>query len=176
MPDNLQIKNRTIRLLKGDITDMEVDSIVYYAENDLKLGSGFGNAISMRGGPTIQEELDKIGKINTTDVVVTEAGEMKTNYIIHAAGPKFQEQDVEDKRGATVLNCLKRADEKKIKGIAFPPMGCGFYGVPLDRSADIMIETIAQYLTGETQLKDITICLLDSREYAPFQKKLSAKK
>ena len=40
---------------------MEIDSIVYYARNDLSLGSGFGTAISIRGGPGIKEDiLDKI--------------------------------------------------------------------------------------------------------------------
>jgi len=175
MQDELKINRSILRLVKGDYTDMEIDSIVYYAQSDLKLGSGFGKAIAVRGGPSIQEELKQYGTVNTTEVVMTEAGEMKTNYIIHAVGPKFQEQDIEDKLCTTVRNCLEKADEKRIKGIAFPPMGCGFYGVPLDLSAKIMIDTITEYLSGETQIQDIVISLLDNREYKQFQEKLAAK-
>ena len=173
MPDNLIVNNCKIRLVKGDITDLEIDSFVFYARNDLKLGAGFGNAISVRGGPSIQEELKQFDTINTTETLMTSAGEMKTKYIIHAVGPKFQEKNLKDKLRTTVRNCLKKADENRIKAIAFPTMGCGFYGVPLDLSADIMLDTIIEYLRGKTQIQDVVICLLDNREYIPFQKKLS---
>ncbi len=175
MPDNLQINNSTIRLVKGDITDFEIDSFVFYARNDLVPGAGFGNAISIRGGPSIQEELKQFGTLNTTECVITSAGEMKVKYIIHAVGPKFQEEDLENKLRTTILNSLKKADEKDIKGIAFPPMGTGFYGVPLNKSAEIMIETIIEYLSGDTKLKDVVIILQDNREYKPYREYLTAK-
>ena len=57
MADERKIKNTTVRLLRGDIADLEIEAFVYYAREDLALGSGFGGAISVRGGPTIQEEL-----------------------------------------------------------------------------------------------------------------------
>ena len=37
----------------------------------------------------------------------------------------------------------KRAEEKEIRQIAFPPMGTGFYRIPLATSRDIMIRTLA---------------------------------
>jgi O-acetyl-ADP-ribose deacetylase (regulator of RNase III) len=174
MADEMQIKGSTIRLIKGDITDIEVESFVYYARSDLSLGSGFGNAISVRGGPSIQEELNKLAPIDATKAVMSEAGNMKAKYIIHAVGPKFQEPDIESKLKKTVLSALTIADEKGIKQIAFPAMGAGFYGVPLDVSADVTISAISQYLTNGTNLKDVIICLLDTREYLPFQKRLES--
>jgi O-acetyl-ADP-ribose deacetylase (regulator of RNase III) len=174
MPDEMQIKGSTIRLVKGDITDLEVESFIYYARSDLSLGSGYGNAISMRGGPSIQEELNKLAPIDTTGAVISEAGNMKAKYIIHAVGPKFQEPDIEKKLRETVMNSLKLADQKGIKQLAFPPMGAGFYGVPLAVSADITISAISDYLSNGSNLKDVIICLLDTREYTPFQKRLNA--
>jgi len=58
MTDTLRVKNTVISLVKEDITDIEIDSFVYYAQHDLVLGSGFGTAISVRGGPSVQEELN----------------------------------------------------------------------------------------------------------------------
>ena len=57
MTDQLQVNSSTIRLMKGDITDFEIDAFVYYAQHDLVLGAGFGTAIAMRGGLSVQEEL-----------------------------------------------------------------------------------------------------------------------
>jgi O-acetyl-ADP-ribose deacetylase (regulator of RNase III) len=173
MENEQKIKNTTIRLLRGDIADLEIEAFVYYAREDLALGAGFGGAISVRGGPTIQEELNKLAPIKLTEAVITPAGEMKADFIIHAVGPKFQEEDLEAKLRTTILNVLTLADEKYLKKIAFPPMGAGFYGVPLENSARIMMETFEQYILGETGLEEIIICLVDNREYQPFAAQLS---
>lgn len=174
MADEMKVGKSTLRLVKGDITDMEVESFVYYARNDLVLGSGFGNAISMRGGPSVQEELKTHGTLETTRAVVTKAGEMKAGSIIHAVGPKFQEPDIEKKMRDTVINALKAADEKGFRQVAFPPMGAGFYGVPLVLSAELTLEPIIEYLDNETSIDDVIVCLLDNREYTVFQEQLNA--
>ena len=77
MSDTMKVGNSNIRLLKSDITDIEIEAFVYYAQPDLVLGSGFGTAISMRGGPSVQEELKEHGAIKTTEAIVTSAGDMK---------------------------------------------------------------------------------------------------
>ena len=69
---------------------------------------------------------------------------------------------------------LKLADLKGIKKVAFPPMGTGFYGVPLAQSARLMFETITEYLSGDTEIDEVVICLLDNREFKPFQEQLLA--
>jgi len=176
MSDSIEVKNCKLRLVKGDITDLDIESFVYYAREDLALGSGFGTAISVRGGPTIQKELDEIGKIKPSEAVVSSAGEMKARYIIHANGPKFQEENLPEKLKQTILNSFKKAEEKGIKAIAFPPMGAGFYGVPLEQSAEITLTAIKEYLSGETKLDKVVVCLLDNREYIPFEKKFSSMK
>jgi len=174
MADSIKVNNCNFKLIKGDITDLDIESFVYYAREDLALGSGFGTAISVRGGPAIQKELNEIGNIELTEAVVSSAGEMKANYIIHANGPKFQEENTPEKLKKTILNSLKKAEEKGIKAIAFPPMGAGFYGVPLDQSAEITLGTIKEYLSNETKLADVVVCLNDKRELIPFEKKFSS--
>ncbi len=173
MVDCIRIKNSTLKLIKGDITDLEIEAFVYYARENLALGSGYGTAIAVRGGPTIQKDLEKIGKIELTGAVVSTAGEMKAKYIIHANGPKFQEEDISGKLERTIINSLKAAEEKGIKAIAFPAMGAGFYGVPLEQSSEITLNTIKQYLSNGSNLENVVICLLDNREYVPFEKQLS---
>lgn len=169
MADELRVKNSTLRLLVVDIADLEIEAFVYYARHDLALGSGFGTAISIRGGPAVQKELKEHGELATTEVLVTGAGEMKAQYIVHAVGPRFQEEDTEAKLKQTIVNSLCAAEDKGIKSIAFPAMGCGFYGVPLDLSARVTLETVKEYLSGQTNIREVVICLLDSREYKPFQ-------
>ena len=107
------------------------------------------------------------------EAVVSSAGKMKAKYIVHAVGPKFQEEDTPKKLRTTVLNSLKRADEKEIERLAFPAMGAGFYGIPVDLCAEVMLETIKSYLDGETGIKEVIICVFDSVWFQTFQSQLA---
>lgn len=168
-----QMKNGVISLVRADITDIEVDSFVFYAQDDLKLSSGFGNSIAVRGGPAVRKELAELGPVKVTDAVATSGGNMKAKFIIHADGPKFQEEDTEKKLKKTIENSLKCAEEKGVDSIAFPPMGAGFYGVPLDRSAEITTETLAHYLNNGVKIKNVIICANDNREYKALEKQFN---
>ena len=168
MPEELKVKGKTIRLIQDDITALEIEAWVYYARPDLALGSGYGTAVAVRGGPQVAEELKKLGPLAVGEAVVTGAGTLKARHIVHAVGPRFQEQDLEGKLRQTIQSALQRADEKKISRLAFPAMGAGFYGVPLALCAKVCLETAKQYLEGATGLIEIVFCLRDSREYAPF--------
>jgi len=161
-----------LRLLKEDVTLIDVDAFVYYARHDLVLGSGFGGAISARGGPDIQPELDALAPVETCDVVVSGAGELKARHIFHAVGPRFQEEDTEPKLRKTIQNVLAAASGKGIRSLAFPPMGAGYYGIPLDDCARVMIEEIRAHLDGKTSLEDVVICVQDLREQEPFMARM----
>jgi O-acetyl-ADP-ribose deacetylase (regulator of RNase III) len=165
-----QFAKGTVKLVKGDITDLGAEAFVYYARHDLKLGTGWGGAIAVRGGPKIQEELDKAGGGRTGEAVVTGAGNLKSRFIIHAVGPRFQEPDTESKLRATVRAALEAADLHGIRQVALPAMGAGFYGVPLDVCSRIMLETIGKYLqTRHSEPLEVVICVNDSREQKPFE-------
>ncbi len=175
MSENSKKINRTtINLLKGDLTDLDVDAIAFYANSDLQLGAGFGNAITMRGGQEIQKELSGIGRLGSCEAVVTGAGNLKAGYIVHANGPKFQEVELEAKLKKTMINALQQADRKKIKRIAFPPMGAGFYGVPLPVCARVMMEAFNEYLSGKSGVEEVVICVMNTREYKPFEVELNS--
>jgi O-acetyl-ADP-ribose deacetylase (regulator of RNase III) len=167
-----EFNKSSLGVMKADITNTDHDAFVFYARSDLKLGSGFGNAIALRGGPSIRKELEHQMPLKVTEAVVTTAGAMKAKHIIHANGPKFQEENLEAKLKATIINVLKIAELNGIKSIAFPPMGTGFYGVPLDASIGITIDTIADYLGNGSDIREVVVCGNDSREYGPLEAKI----
>src|SRR4030066_1051833 len=130
MTTEKKIKENRIRIVKDDITTLEVDAFVYYASPDLQLGSGYGGAISMRGGPAIQDELKKFGTVETGAAVTTAGGELQAKYLVHAVGPRFQEADTEGKLKTATLNALRQAESKGVERLPFPPMGTGFLRHP----------------------------------------------
>src|SRR5271165_5614120 len=100
------VHGAVVRLQQDDLTALAVDAFVYYAREDLALGSGFGAAIQSRGGDTIKKELAAIGGVRMGGAVMTAAGNLKARHIIHACGPKFQEANLEEKLRACVSAAL----------------------------------------------------------------------
>lgn len=169
-----EINQGVVRLIRGDITELEVDAFVFYAQHDLALGSGFGGAISVRGGPSVQKELDELGPLETGDAVVTGAGNLEAEHIIHAVGPRFQEEDIERKLRTTMLNTLQRAEEKGLKRVAFPTMGYGYYGIPAATSAKVMLEVLRSHLSGDSGLEEVIICVFDTPQFDTFEAAIAA--
>jgi O-acetyl-ADP-ribose deacetylase (regulator of RNase III) len=166
------VGNKAIRLVKGDITELEVDVFVHDITADLKLGSGYGSAIQQRGGIVIQKELDEVGHLPVGEATMTQAGILKADFIIHANGPKFKEQDEEGKLRSAVKASLKLADEKGLARIALPPMGTGMYQVPMDLCARVMVDTVTEHLANGSTLEEVLIVVQDTREYVPFEAKM----
>ena len=171
--EGTRVNRSVIRLIVGDITDLEIDAFVFYAQEDLALGSGFGGAISVRGGPSIQKELEELGPVAQGDAVVSGAGKLKADHIIHAVGPRFQEEETEPKLRRTVLSSLVRANEAGIERLAFPAMGAGYYGIPPALCAKVMVAVLGDHLAGDTGLSEVVICVLDTTQYNAFQDALA---
>jgi O-acetyl-ADP-ribose deacetylase (regulator of RNase III) len=163
-----KIGDRVVRLVVGDITDMEVAAFVYDITEDVKLGSGYGAAIVTRGGKVIQEELDAIGCCRTAEAIITSAGKLKADRIIHVNGPKFHEPDTEDKLRRSTLAALELAEKNGITQLAFPPIGTGLYQVPLDLCARVMIGTVTEHLANNSCVEEVVFVALDAREFEPL--------
>jgi O-acetyl-ADP-ribose deacetylase len=166
------IGNSIVELRDGDITEMDTDTIVNAANAQLILGGGVAGAIRKKGGPTIQQECNKIGGTFVGGAVITTGGKLKAKYVIHAVGPQWGEGDEDNKLKNATLNSLKLADKHNLKSIAFPAISAGIFGFPTDRCAEIMLRTTIEYLKGETSLKKVVFCLFGSDSYTVFENQL----
>jgi O-acetyl-ADP-ribose deacetylase (regulator of RNase III) len=166
------VPGAVVRLQQDDLTALPVDAVVYYAREDLVLGSGFGTAIQVRGGDSIKKELAAMGKIAVGQAVMTGAGNLKARHIIHVCGPKFQEDRTEEKLRDSMLAALRMAREAGLRSIAFPPMGAGFYGVPLDLCAGVMLDAIRSAAASGAAPPEIVVCVRDRHEFTAFRRKM----
>jgi len=171
--DEFVINNSKIRLVQGDITELDTDVIVNAANAQLIMGGGVAGAIRRKGGPIIQEECNKIGNIFVGGAVITTGGNLKAKYVIHAVGPRMGEGNEDEKLRNATLNSLKLMDEKKLKTIAFPAISTGIFGYPIDRCAKIMIKTSKKYLSTATQIQEVILCLYSKSDYEVFIRELN---
>lgn len=164
-----RIGDTTVRLITGDITQQDVDGFVFDITEDAKLGAGIGAAIQQRGGVAIQKALDAVGHVAPGEVVVTEAGLLPAEWIIHTNGPKFREEDEEGKLRRATSVALDAAEERGVRRLAIPPIGTGLYQVPVDLCAAAMVDAITTHLRNGSKLAEVVIVAPDPREYGPFR-------
>jgi O-acetyl-ADP-ribose deacetylase (regulator of RNase III) len=165
-----------IGLREGDLTDADVDAIVNAANNDLMLGGGVAGAIRLKGGPSIQNECSRIGPIAVGEAAITGAGRLPARHVIHAASMRLGESTSEPNLRAATRNSLMRANENSLKTIAFPAIGTGIAGFPIERCAQVMLEEVRAHLSASTTLERIDFILFDRRSLEVFARVLAEMK
>ncbi len=159
-----------VELIEDDLTNLSVDAIVNAANSQLVLGGGVAGAIKQKGGPSIQKECDLIGGTFVGGAVLTNAGNLPAQYVIHAVGPRRGEGEEDDKLKNATLNSLIIASDAKLNIIAFPALSTGIFGFPVDRCARIMINTVVVYLQTHLIPQRVIFCLWGRENYEVFRK------
>jgi len=130
-----------ITIKRGDITKEEVAVIVNAANTGLRGGGGVDGAIHRAAGPSVMEECRRIGGCPTGRAVMTNAGALKAEKIIHTAGPVWSG----GRRGEAELlkdcyeNSLRLAKGAGLRSIAFPAISTGVYGYPIEEATRIAL-------------------------------------
>jgi O-acetyl-ADP-ribose deacetylase (regulator of RNase III) len=176
-----QIGKATVRLVRGDITEMETDAIVNAANSSLMGGGGVDGAIHRKGGPRILEECKKIRAtqlptgLPTGKAAITSAGNLKAKRVIHTVGPVWHG----GKRGEPELlvqvyqNSLQTAVANGLKTVAFPSISTGAYGYPVRDASRIALKTVKAFLGKEDKLSEVVFVLFseyDLKVYADAAK------
>ncbi len=166
------IENRRLKLIEGNIVLLDVDAIVNAANTSLILGGGVAGAIHRFGGPTIQEECDKIGPIRVGEAVITGGGNLKAKYVIHTAGPVYGDGNEEEKLASATLSCLNIARDKRLKSIAYPAISTGIFGFPMQECSVIMLKVVLEFLSENDFPEEIIMCLYGQEAFDIFSRTL----
>jgi O-acetyl-ADP-ribose deacetylase (regulator of RNase III) len=139
------VNGMIVKLVQGDITDLDVEAITNAANSDLILGAGVAGAIYRKGGHTIQMECNAIGHCDVGKAVLTGGGKLKAKYVIHAVGPRMGEGDEHAKLKSAVHSTLRLAEENSIASVALPAISTGIFGFPMGDAAEITAHEVLAF-------------------------------
>ena len=169
---SIQLEGTQLELVEGDITELDVEAIVNAANEDLQLGTGVAGAIREKGGPSIQEECNRIRHTPVGTAVITGAGDLSAQHVIHAVGPRMGEGEEDRKLAQAVRASLALADRHGLRSIALPAISTGVFGFPVDRCARILLTEVYRYLQGGTKIERVVVSLWGDENFEVFKREL----
>ncbi|CAL8372114.1 unnamed protein product [Arctogadus glacialis] len=154
---SIQLKGREVSVWKADLTSFHTEAVVNAANENLQHIGGLALALCEAGGPDIQSDSDKYikrnGALKTGDAVIGNSGSLPYLKIIHAVGPRLSPSphrsdvlNAEPKLRKTVENILCKAEENKFKSVAIPALSSGLFNFPVDKCADIIVDTVRKHI------------------------------
>lgn len=168
-----------IIIIQGDITTQTTDAIVNAANSSLMGGGGVDGAIHRKGGKAILDDCIKIrnkqGKCKTGEAVITTAGNLPSNFVIHTVGPVWNGGKINEEEllANCYTNSLKLAEKHGIKSIAFPNISTGIYKFPKDLAAEIAINTVKNYLQNtDNQIEKVAFICFDKENFSLYNDRL----
>jgi len=166
-----RLNDVTFQIMNGDITTLDVNAIVVSTPPRLELAGGdIGKRILHRGGPTIMDELDALRYAEPGEAVLTGAGTLPAQWIIHVSSPRMGSGGERGKLASGVWNAMRLAVSKQMRSVAFTPLATGSFGYPVEGCASVMAQKIVDFTFEELDgLSSIIICLDDPATQPIFE-------
>jgi len=160
-----------IKIIKGDITEVEADAIVNAANRTLLGGGGVDGAIHRKAGPELIKECKGLGGCQTGEAKITKGHGLPAKYVIHTVGPIWQGgySNEEEKLASCYRNSLMLAREKGIESIAFPSISTSAYHFPIKKATPIAIKTVKEFLEKDTSIKEVVFVLFSDKDYRVYK-------
>lgn len=159
-----------VELVCGDITNQEVDAIVNAANSRLMIGGGVDGAIHSAGGPEIREDTQANYPEGcpTGQAVISCAGRLNAQYVIHAVGPVWRGEDSADLLASAYAHAFTLANDNGCRTVALPAISTGAYGYPIESAAKVALKTALDFEADMTA----RFVLFDMYDYHIFEEVL----
>jgi O-acetyl-ADP-ribose deacetylase len=145
-----------IHIVRGDVLSQSVGAVVHVTDPNLSLSP----ALAKRSGPAVEAACREIGWCKVGSAVITTAGDLPLEKMIHAVAARWGEGSERAKLANVTLKCLQLAEAHQIKSLAFPAISTGTLGYPLEACARVMLEEIIDFTFEDLRyLRSIVLCL-----------------
>jgi O-acetyl-ADP-ribose deacetylase (regulator of RNase III) len=137
------------------------------------MSTGVGGAIKRAGGDAIEFEAVRQAPVELGSAIVTSAGSLAARYVIHAVSLDRDRRTSAEAIGAAVRSAFARARELGVASLAFPALGTGVGGFPLDEAASITVAVAHDELPRSASIDQLVFALRGIAPYRAFEAALA---
>ena len=161
-----------IKIVKSDITKLNVDAIVNAANNSLLGGGGVDGAIHRAAGKELLTECKTLNGCETGEAKITKGYNLPAKYVIHTVGSVWHggKNNEEALLSSCYRNCMLLAANNNIRSIAFSNISTGVYRFPKDKAANIAITEITNFLKANNSIEEVIFVCFDDENYNLYEK------
>ena len=161
----------TLRAIQGDITQLNLDTIVNAANSSLLGGGGVDGAIHRAAGPDLLAECRTLGSCPTGQVRLTRGYNLPAKFVIHAVGPVWHGGTLGEAKllASCYRESLSLAAAQKLASIAFPCISTGIFGYPPEQGAEVAITTVQGSIRSPSSLREVIFCCYSAGDLAIYQ-------
>lgn len=166
------MKEKIFRLIKGDITGVEVEAIVNAANNSLLGGGGVDGAIHKAAGSGLLNECKTLNGCETGQAKITGGYNLLAKYVIHTVGPVWKGgySDEPAQLASCYKTCIDIANKRKIRSIAFPSISTGAYGFPKELAATIAVKETKRLLRKNSFPEEVVFVTFSDADHEIYRK------
>ncbi|MFP4418223.1 MAG: O-acetyl-ADP-ribose deacetylase [Chitinivibrionales bacterium] len=164
--------NQRIQIIKGDITQQDVDAIVNAANTSLLGGGGVDGAIHRAAGPQLLQECKTLDGCKTGEAKATGGYRLAARWVIHTVGPVWHggEGNEDSLLASAYRSSLQVAEKLGAQSVAFPSISTGAYRFPVERASKIAIDTIERFLDDHRIPSRILLVCFDEEVYQTYRR------
>jgi O-acetyl-ADP-ribose deacetylase (regulator of RNase III) len=155
-----------VRVVQGDITQLDVDALVNAANESLLGGGGVDGAIHRAAGPGLLAECRQVGGCPTGGARLTGGYRLLAKYVIHTVGPVYEtgREGEADLLRSCYNESLRLAAQQALWTIAFPCISTGAFGYPKEEACQIGTEAVLDWLGQNEYPRQVTFCCYEPED------------
>lgn len=157
-----------IELWNGDICTLEVDAIVSPASTSLWMSTGVAGELKRAGGDEIEFAALRQAPAAVGSAVVTPAGRLAARYVIHAVSLERDRRTSASAIERAARSTMATARELGVTSLAFPALGTGIGGFPLEDAARIAVLAVRDELRTPSAIEHVVFALRGAAAYEAF--------
>ena len=157
-----------IDVVVGTLLDQEVEGVLRPMRSDLAPVTAQSRDLAAAAGDALGNRLEQIGAVPVGGAIITPAGDLPSDFLIHAVVSAPDEAETSASVQRALRNGLRRATDLGLKSLALPPLGMGVGTMEAENSARVMLELLFNHLDEGQEPLELRVVVCSEYEAAVF--------
>lgn len=162
----------TVRV--GELGTSMAVAVVRPVRSDGEAISAGGRRLGRLAGPAVAERLQGLGDLPVGGAVITPAGDLPAEFIIHAVLQSAEEQVSTNTVRRALMNALRRARDLGLESLSIPLLGAGAGNLEAEEAARLLVDALKEHFGHGEDPRSVEILVDNAYQEDLFARLIAA--